>query len=129
MRVLLDTHAWIWLQDRPERFSARTMDVLQDPETDRLVSLVTIWELAVKLALGKVRVPGLLDEYIPSRLELTMARTLPIDVRHAVRVATLPMHHRDPFDRLLIAQAQIERLAIVTADRRFAAYGVELLPL
>ena len=129
MKVLLDTQTWLWLQDRVGRFSYPTLEILQDPETDRILSMASVWEVSIKFALGKVRLPEAPDRYVPDRLALSMTRILPIELRHALHVAQLPPHHRDPFDRMLVAQALIERMPVLTADRRFTAYGVEVLAL
>ena len=129
MKVLLDTQTWLWLQDRVGRFSYSTLEILQDPETDRILSMASVWEVSIKFALGKLRLPEAPDRYVSDRLALSMTRILPIELRHAVQVAQLPPHHRDPFDRMLVAQALIERVPVLTADRRFSAYGVEVLDL
>ena len=129
MKVLLDTQTWLWLQDRVGRFSDSTLEILQDLDTDRILSMASVWELSIKFALGKLRLPEAPDRYVPDRLALSMTRILPIELRHAVHVAQLPPHHRDPFDRMLVAQALIERMPVLTADRRFTAYGVEVLAL
>jgi PIN domain nuclease of toxin-antitoxin system len=129
VKVLLDTQVWLWLQDRVGRFSYSTLEILQDPETDRILSMASVWEVSIKFAMGKLRLPEAPDRYIPDRLALSMTRLLPIELRHAVHVAQLPPHHRDPFDRLLLAQALIERVPVLTADRRFSAYGVEVLSI
>jgi len=129
VKVLLDTQTWLWLQDRVGRFSYSTLEILQDPDTDRILSMASVWELSIKFALGKLRLPEAPDRYVPDRLALSMTRILPIELRHAVHVAQLPPHHRDPFDRMLVAQALIERMPVLTADRRFTAYGVEVLAL
>ena len=120
---------WLWLQDRVGRFSYPTLEILQDPETDRILSMASVWEVSLKFALGKLRLPEAPDRYVPDRLALSMTRILPIELRHALHVAQLPPHHRDPFDRMLVAQALIERMPVLTADRRFTAYGVEVLAL
>jgi len=129
VKVLLDTQTWLWLQDRVGRFSYPTLEILQDPETDRILSMASVWEVSLKFALGKLRLPEAPDRYVPDRLALSMTRILPIELRHALHVAQLPPHHRDPFDRMLVAQALIERMPVLTADRRFTAYGVEVLAL
>jgi len=129
VKVLLDTQTWLWLQDRVGRFSDSTLEILQDLDTDRILSMASVWELSIKFALGKLRLPEAPDRYVPDRLALSMTRILPIELRHAVHVAQLPPHHHDPFDRMLVAQALIERMPVLTADRRFTAYGVEVLAL
>ncbi|HKB77082.1 MAG TPA: type II toxin-antitoxin system VapC family toxin [Myxococcales bacterium] len=129
MKVLLDTQAWLWLQDRVGRFSYSTLEILQDPDTDRILSMASAWEVSIKFALGKLRLPEAPDRYLPDRLALSMTRILPIELRHALHVAQLPPYHRDPFDRMLVAQALIERMPLLTADKRFSAYGVEVLSI
>ena len=89
-----------------------------------LFSIASCWELAIKLSLGKVRVPGSLDRFIPEQLTLNGFALLDVELRHVLRVAALPFHHRDPFDRLLAAQALEDQLAIVSADPVFRKYGV-----
>ena len=91
--------------------------------------MASVWEVSIKFALDKLRLPEAPDRYVPDRLALSMTRILPIELRHALHVAQLPPHHRDPFDRMLVAQALIERMPVLTADRRFTAYGVEVLAL
>jgi PIN domain nuclease of toxin-antitoxin system len=129
VKVLLDTQAWLWLQDRVGRFSYSTLEILQDPATDRILSMASAWEVSIKFALGKLRLPEAPDRYLPDRLALSMTRILPIELRHALHVAQLPPYHRDPFDRMLVAQALIERMPLLTADKRFSAYGVEVLSI
>jgi PIN domain nuclease of toxin-antitoxin system len=129
VKVLLDTQAWLWLQDRVGRFSYSTLEILQDPDTDRILSMASAWEVSIKFALGKLRLPEAPDRYLPDRLALSMTRILPIELRHALHVAQLPPYHRDPFDRMLVAQALIERMPLLTADKRFSAYGVEVLSI
>jgi PIN domain nuclease of toxin-antitoxin system len=127
MRFLLDTQAWLWLNAEPKRISAARREQLQRPDTKRFLSAASAWEIAIKFALGKLPLPEPPGTYVPKRLRDTRTTVMAITERHALRVADLPPHHRDPFDRLIIAQAQIERLRIVTADPRFEPYDVDLL--
>jgi PIN domain nuclease of toxin-antitoxin system len=122
MRILLDTHCWLWLQVSPERLTAQVRDLLADPGNELYLSAASAWEIAVKWSLGKLPLPAPPSEYVPSRLDRQGVAGLPVELRHALQVASLPRHHRDPFDRLLIAQAQIENLHLLTADRTFASY-------
>ncbi len=122
MRILLDTHCWLWLQVAPERLTAEIRDLLADPEHDLLLSVASAWEIAVKWSLGKLPLPAPPAEYVPSRLERQGVLALAVELRHALHVAVLPLHHRDPFDRLLIAQAQLERLHLLTSDQALAPY-------
>lgn len=127
MKVLIDTHCWLWLNTEPERFSTTTRALLERAETDRLLSVASVWEMAIKHAVGKLSLPEHPTRYVPDRLAVTGTETLPIDERHALRAGDLPMHHRDPFDRLIIAQAQTERVPIITVDATFRAYDVEII--
>ena len=100
---------------------------MERPETERFLSAASAWEIAIKFALGKLPLPEAPATYVPRRLLDTRTTVIAITDRHALHVAELPPHHRDPFDRLIIAQAQIERLRIVTADPQFDAYEVDVI--
>jgi PIN domain nuclease of toxin-antitoxin system len=127
MRLLLDTQCWLWMNAAPERFSPATKRLVESPDTELLLSAASALEIAIKHALGKLRLPAKPADYVPSRLEQTHTIALPILHDHALRSGELPPHHRDPFDRLLIAQAQLERLSLLTSDRAFAAYDVDVI--
>lgn len=127
MKLLLDTHAWLWLQASPDEFSPDTLSRLESPATELLLSAVSSWEIAIKYALGKLPLPVPPTEYVPSRMEASATTELTIEHRHTPRVSELPSHHGDPFDRLLVAQAQIESLPIVTADAKLRQYDVEII--
>ncbi|MCP4663109.1 MAG: type II toxin-antitoxin system VapC family toxin [bacterium] len=127
MKLLLDTHCWLWMQMAPGRLSEPATEWLADSSNELFLSAVTSWEIAVKWSLGKLPLPMPPEEYVPSRMERQGVRGLAIQHRHALHTASLPLHHRDPFDRLLIAQAQLEKLPLLTADRQLEAYDVEIL--
>ena len=129
MKVLIDTHCWLWLCTEPERFSKKTLACLSDADCVRLLSAASVWEMVIKHAIGKLPLPLAPRDFVPSRLETTQTEVLPISAAHALRVADLPDHHRDPFDRMIIAQALVEGAPLLTADRTLRAYGPELLPL
>jgi PIN domain nuclease of toxin-antitoxin system len=122
--LLLDTNVVVWLLlgDR-DHVSRRATDALQDAANRLAVSAASVWEIAVKRSLGKLVIE---DRWARSLARLDLDH-LPVTALHAEAVEHLPWHHRDPFDRLLIAQASLERLTLVTADRRFADYGVDVL--
>jgi PIN domain nuclease of toxin-antitoxin system len=123
LRLLLDTNAFIWWRDGSPRLSPRVREQIGDPENDIAVSVTSLWEITIKRALGKLQFLQDFEEVLAEEgFDL-----LPIGYRHLRALADLPLHHRDPFDRVLIAQAVAERIPIATADRRFAVYGVELL--
>jgi PIN domain nuclease of toxin-antitoxin system len=111
----------------PERFSPDGAVLVTAPDSELLLSAASAWEIAIKHSLGRLRLPMDPAEYVPSRMAATGTSPLSIHHSHALRVSQLPPHHRDPFDRMLIAQAQVEGLPILTADPQFAAYAVEVL--
>ncbi len=123
MRLLLDTHTLIWALVDPDRLTDRAREALRDGGNEVLVSAASVWEVEIKRALGKLEAP---DDLVGA-LTATGFSPLPISLRHAARAGSLVPHHRDPFDRMLIAQAELESLTIVTRDARFAAYQVPLL--
>jgi PIN domain nuclease of toxin-antitoxin system len=112
----------------PERFSATARTLVESREHELYLSAASAWEIAIKHSIGKLQLPEPPAVYVPARIHATGVRPLGIDHGHALRVSTLPPHHRDPFDRLLIAQAQIEELTILTSDPMFDAYDVATLP-
>lgn len=126
MRYLIDTPCWLWLQCKPEKLSEPTLALLASPQNELLLSAASAWEIAVKYARGSLVLPLAPEDYVPSRMQQSATSPLPVTQLHALRAASLPPHHDDPFDRLLIAQAQSENLAIVTADRAFHAYDVTI---
>ena len=127
MRLLLDTHCWLWMQAAPERLSDRVRDLLVDGDNILLFSAASSWEIALKYAQGKLALPDPPSRYVPSRIQTSGVTPIPVEHAHALRVAELPLHHRDPFDRLLIAQAQLEQASLVTVDEKLRAYDVDLI--
>ena len=112
--ILLDTHAWLWLNSAPERLPRRLLDTFREADRPIYLSAASAWEIAIKHQSGKLARPP--SECIPSRLRENGISSLPIRQGHALRAAALPFHHKDPFDRILVAQAQMEELTLVTAD-------------
>ena len=127
MRILLDTQAWLWMTLAPERLSPHARSLVETSNHELFLSAASAWEIAIKHAIGKLRLPETPVKYVPSRTERLGVHSLPIDQGHALHVSTLPPHHADPFDRLLIAQAQIEDLLILTADSILGAYDVKII--
>ena len=127
MRVLLDTHAFLWWVLEDPRLSARARSVITAPETDVLVSAVSAWEIAIKAADRRLDLPEPAQAYVPDRIVANGFRELHVTVEHAVGVAGLPTINRDPFDRLLVAQAQIEGIPIVSGDPAIARYDVDVI--
>jgi PIN domain nuclease of toxin-antitoxin system len=115
------------MQAEPARFREETRRMLLDRRNTLFLSSASSWEIAIKYALGKLPLPVPPAEYVPSRMRRSGTTALPIEHAHALHVANLPAHHRDPFDRLLVAQADLESLPILTADSALAAYSIEVL--
>lgn len=127
MRILLDTHVWLWMVSAPERLPGAIAAALADARNELWFSAVSGWEIAIKHDLGRLPLPDHPRAFIAPRLIRDSVRPLAIEVRHVVEVSGLPNHHRDPFDRLLIAQARSEQMQLATVDRVFAMYDVPLL--
>ncbi len=127
MTYLLDTHVWLWMLMHPEKLSERVKGLLVDPSNKLLLSAASIWEISIKARLGKLKLPTDVRDYVPSRMTRTRTDGIAVQPAHALQVSTLPMHHRDPFDRMLIAQAQSEHLPIITSDGAYQNYDVEVL--
>ena len=126
MRLLLDTHAFIWLAGDTSRLSPAARAAVADPANELLLSDASIWEMAIKVQLGKLVFPEPFDEKIFEALGRTQISILPIVTRHVAAVARLPLHHRDPFDRLLAVQAQPENLLVITHDPLLKQYDISL---
>ena len=127
MRVLLDTHALLWFLAGDERLSARGRQIIGDPTADLLFSVASLWEIAIKHSIGKLPLARPFAETFPAQLNANAVRALPIEPAHLARLVDLPLHHRDPFDRLIIAQALAEGVPVLTRDRAFGAYPVEVV--
>jgi PIN domain nuclease of toxin-antitoxin system len=124
MRLLLDTHALLWaLYDHP-RLGTRARELFSAPQEQLFVSVVSAWEMAIKKSLGKLQLSMPVERLVAERLPPLGVSLLPVTMAHVGRVESLPFHHRDPFDRMLAAQALTEGLVLVSADAAFDAYGV-----
>jgi PIN domain nuclease of toxin-antitoxin system len=123
-RVLLDTHVLLWWFQASRKLSSKALAVFRDPETTVLVSAVCAWEIAIKHKAGRLDARNLVTNF-ESRLERERFAELPITVTHAIRAGLLKESHKDPFDRMLIAQAQCEDIPVVTTDKRFEEYDVQ----
>ena len=119
MRALLDTQAFLWWVDDPSRLSRRARATIVSPENEVFLSIVSCWEIAIKVSLGKLRLKTTPDRFLPEQLAANAFGLLGLELNHVCRVASLPFHHRDPFDRLLVAQAHEESLTLVSADEVF----------
>lgn len=125
MKLLLDTHALIWFAENDAKLSAGARKALSDEAGQLFCSVASIWEMAIKVSLGKLKLGARLDSTFHRRLEDNGFTVLPIEYAHATQVLNLPWHHRDPFDRLLAAQALVEELSIVSHDKQLEAYGIK----
>jgi PIN domain nuclease of toxin-antitoxin system len=126
MRLLLDTHAFLFAISSPQLLTANGRRLLTNPEIERWVSVVSLWEIAIKIHIGKLALP--LDRsFYAQHLRALNAQTLAVDLRHSLALFGLPLHHRDPFDRLLIAQSLAEQVPLVSVDALFDRYGVTRL--
>ena len=123
MRLLLDTHVFLWLQQDPDRLGEQ-LRLVEDSRNDLLVSAASSWEIAIKVQLGKLVLPDAPERYVPRRIHAIGALAIPIEHSHVLAVTYLPPLHRDPFDRLLIAQTHALDLVLLTADEAVAAYPV-----
>lgn len=127
MDLLFDTNALVWSLDTPDRLSQQARAGIEDARNRVFVSVISPWEMAIKLALGKLTMPPDLATWLPTTLASYGFTVLPIDLPHVLTAERLPRHHRDPFDRLLIAQALVEGLVVVTGDSKFEPYGVPVI--
>ncbi len=127
MRMLLDTHAFLWFIMGDSKLSSTARSAIENPSNEKLISAGSIWEIAIKASLGKLTLAEPFPILIPRELARNGFSILPLGVAHAARISAMPFHHRDPFDRLPIAQAQEESLAIVSADTNLDLYGIRRL--
>ncbi len=127
MRALLDTHAFLWWITDDRRLSPQARTIIEDGANDLLLSAASAWEIAIKAQIGRLALPDLPARFLPGQIAANGIEALPISVTHALRAGELPPLHRDPFDRLLVAQAQSERLPILTADGQIAQYDVQTI--
>ncbi len=128
MRVLLDTHVLLWWLHDASRLRPSTRALFAQPSHELLWSAASTWELGIKQQFGKLRLEGSLHEFVTRTIVEQGLVALPVHHAHAARIAELPALHRDPFDRLLVAQAAVEGVPLLTADAQLAAYGIECLP-
>ncbi|MGF1575027.1 MAG: type II toxin-antitoxin system VapC family toxin [Cyanophyceae cyanobacterium] len=124
MRLLLDTHALLWFVLEDPRLSIASQSVITNPNNQILVSIASLWEIAIKISIGKYQLSDPFESFWLEQLKLNRFTLLNVAIQHTARIITLPFHHRDPFDRLIIAQALVERIPIVSVDDVFDLYGV-----
>ena len=124
MNLLLDTHVFLWFVWGDPRISSAARLAIEDSRNTKYLSLVTPWEIAIKVGIGKIKLVDPVDVLVPREITLGGFKLLAITLDHVLRVATLPQHHRDPFDRLLVAQAMAEGMPILSADPALDAYPI-----
>ncbi|MBE9214875.1 type II toxin-antitoxin system VapC family toxin [Plectonema cf. radiosum LEGE 06105] len=124
MKILLDTHTFLWFINDSQELSRNAVEVLES-DVDLLLSIASLWEIAIKVNLKKLTLPDTYETFIPQQIILNSIEILPVKLKHLAVVANLALNHRDPFDRLLIAQAIAEEIKIVSADTKFDLYDVE----
>ncbi|MBK6723037.1 MAG: type II toxin-antitoxin system VapC family toxin [Acidobacteria bacterium] len=127
MRLLLDTHTLLWFIGGEAELSQAARTLIEDPENKKFVSIVSIWEIAIKVSIGKISLATAFDSLFPHQLDINGFELLPVLIEHTSLVTNLPFHHRDPFDRLLIAQAISESMSLVSIDDHLDSYGVNRL--
>ena len=124
MKYLLDTHTLLWFLQGDKKLSDKARRLIDDPRNPKSLSIVSLWEIAIKLSLGKLVLDKSFERLFPEQLHFNRIEVLDITVDSLIKLTTLPFHHRDPFDRLIIAQALVEGLPIIGADAAFDAYGI-----
>jgi len=127
MKVLLDTHTFLWWITDDPKLSLRVRGIISDGENEIFISAATGWEIAIKAQIGRLKLPDEPRLFILEQLKINGMKSLPIEMRHALHISTLPIHHQDPFDRILIAQAQMEELPVLSADPQFWKYDVTII--
>jgi PIN domain nuclease of toxin-antitoxin system len=127
MKLLLDTHIFIWWADQPEKLSYAALSALEDEANELLLSVASVWEMQIKIQLGRLKLSLPLKELVKNQQETNNLTVSPVALTHVLALDALPFHHKDPFDRLLIAQSIEEDLTLVTADSQFSAYSAKLL--
>lgn len=126
MRILIDTHILIWHLEDDEQLSSHHGQLIEDPSNTVLISIASFWEIAIKTSRGKLELSKSIEDLI-SEIERSSIAILPIESKHIIQVSKLPFHHKDPFDRMIIAQVLVENVPIISTDSNFSKYGVTLL--
>ena len=124
MKYLIDTQILLWIFSHPNKLTKKVAEIVKKPQNELLVSTVSFWEIAIKYSLNKLTLPFPIDD-LPQETLANDIALLPIRVDHLLNVATLPHHHKDPFDRLIISQAMIENLTIISSDDKFSDYNIK----
>lgn len=127
MSYLLDTQVWLWMRNEPEKLRNEARTLVENPRNRLHISAATAWEIATKASAGRLRLPVTAEDWLTDARRLADVTPLSITFAHAARAGMLPRLHRDPFDRMLVAQAQLEGLTIITADAQIATYDIDVV--
>jgi PIN domain nuclease of toxin-antitoxin system len=127
MKFIADTHAFLWFVTDSPQLSESAKKLFESPDNERFLSMASVWEIAIKTGLGKLSLDKPLGQFLPEQVDLNYVRLLDISLPHALRVADLPFYHRDPFDRMIVAQSLIEHLPVLSNDKELDAYGIKRL--
>jgi PIN domain nuclease of toxin-antitoxin system len=125
VKFITDTQAFLWFVTDSPRLSPQAKRLLESPDSERWLSVGSLWEIAIKTNLGKLTFDKPLQEFLPKQLALNQFRLLDVSVSHVLRVSVLPLHHRDPFDRMIVAQSLTETLPVVSNDTALDAYSIQ----
>jgi PIN domain nuclease of toxin-antitoxin system len=125
VRLIIDTQVLIWWTNDVSNISNRVQDIIFDLDNELWFSLASIWEMQIKISLGKLDLPRPLPDIITTQIQENQIKILPIELSHVYTIGQLPLHHRDPFDRLIIAQSMTEKMPIASIDKAFDAYSIE----
>ena len=126
MRLIINTHAFLWCTVKDERLSQKVIDAVEDIDNEIYLSVASVWEMVIKYQLGKLILPSVPDIFIAGQVEINEFEILPVNLYHALEIGNLPFHHKDPFDRMLIAQSKIENMPVISSDGRLKDYGIEI---
>jgi len=127
VRALLDTHVFLWAVSEPERLSEPARKVIESGASELFLSVASLWEISIKIGIGKLLLPKPEDRYLRDQLLRNNVSTLAVEARHALELISIPLHHRDPFDRLVIAQSLVEGIPIITADSVLKQYSAQII--
>lgn len=127
MRALLDTHSFLWWITGSSRLSAKAAQVIGDGRNEIYLSAASSWEIAIKARLGRIELPDLPDRFISEQMLANAFQGLPIQISHTMQVYSLPDHHSDPFDRMLVAQSLVEKLSIISSDKELSRYAADVI--
>ncbi len=124
MKYILDTHTFLWFITDDPTLSSNARNLIEDINNERLLSIASVWEIAIKTSLGKLELARPFEEFIPQQLRQNYVDLLPIEIPHLAKVSKLPFHHKDPFDRLIISQSLVERIPIISVDDKLDNYNI-----